>query len=124
MDKFFDTSYISISEINEGNNELESVFNEDEEVTTKIPNPELKENCRHGNNEIINNYKIILLQCKDSYNEYYGGKVYGIILKSETQDFWFGIPLQNQNLGMVTWSKEVWNKIYSFHLQFNMRPEF
>ncbi len=125
MDKnIIDTSYVIISE--DIKDPIDDVFDEleDEEITAKIPNIDLKEKCNIGNGEIINNYKIVLLQCKEEYKDYYGDRIYGIILRSETNEFWFGIPIDNQNLGMVTWAKDVWKRVYAFRLQFNMHPEF
>lgn len=58
--------------------------------------------------------KIVILQCKPNYQEFYQFTTHAVILKAETQHSLFAIPIKAPYTGTLEWSKNVWTSIYDF----------
>jgi len=107
---------------NEKNDEIKF---DDEEITEKIP---IEKFCQINNAQLIFDepaslVRFVLLQANPEYINYFGPTVYAIIIKSENNVSWFGVPVKNPNVGLMRWDKSRWNKLYSFSLSMTMQED-
>ena len=93
----------------------------DEEETAKIPISLFQKlNETHLAEKPILSGRIILLQSKKEYEQYYSNIIYSIMVKSETQNCWLGTSLKNPSVGLLKWEKKIWNKIYELIIDINV----
>jgi hypothetical protein len=97
----------------------------DEEITEKIPTEKF---CQINNTPLIFDdpaalVHIILLKAKPNYISYYGSIVYAVIIKSENDDCWLGIPAKNPQVGLIKWNKFHFEKIYGFNVALSLIEE-
>ena len=116
-----DKNYESIKdeEIELVDEEIEFV---EDEITEKIP---IEKFCQIHNTPLIFDdpaafVRIVLLKAKPEYINYYGPKVYAVIVKTENNDAWFGAPVKNSQIGLIRWSKTHWDRIYGFSMSMSI----
>jgi len=99
---------------------FDSFPEESDEITDRLPL--LNEKNKEVVPGIIINYEIFLLKAKEGYEDYYKTGIFGIILKLESQENYYGVTIEDQSLGTVKFPKKIWEKIYSFKLNFSLKP--
>jgi len=82
-----------------------------EEITRKTPPYEMIKKSEKEATE-YEPLRLIIFKCKAEYNEFYPIGVHGAIIKAETEEIWFGIPIKEPYFGIIEWSKRVWDKVY------------
>ena len=65
-------------------------------------------------------YDIILLQRKEGFEASYDAVVVGVLVTDENEFEWAGIPLERQEVGILIWSKSIWDKSFRFNIALNI----
>ncbi len=102
---------------------LDNAYNEEEEITQRVPYTSLK-NTYDFNKGLVFNHRILLLKCKVGYEAYYAQNIYEALLQMETNKYWLGVPLKNQEMGPLRWDKDIWDKIYDFEVALNLKTNY
>ena len=109
---YYDSKYSFTYNQNISNENLQD--KENEIITKKIPSIKVGELYTQSNNSQY--IHIAILKCKINYQELYSTNNHAIIIKTENNDAWFGIPIKASYAGTIEWSKIIWEIITEFDL--------